>query len=129
MSKREPSPAFLAARELAKKIGRMTDAERGAFVASFPAVITIEGHPLSMHNACMVITQREGATVVGGFKQWLAAGRCVAKGSTAIWIYAPITKKGEQGETGEAGEDKLFFRLVPVFDVSQTVELEQQAAA
>lgn len=121
---KEPSPAFTAARELAKKIGRMSDQERAAFVARFPTVVTVEGHELSAHNACMAITQRDGVTIVGGFKQWLKAGRCVAKGSAAIWIYAPCQAKSDEDD----GESKMFFRLVPVFDVSQTAELEQQEA-
>lgn len=123
MSKREPSEAFKIARTIAKRVSSMTDDERAAFVAKFPAVITIEGHALSGHNAAMALMQRNDVTVVGGFKQWLKAGRCVTKGSTALWIFAPCQSKGDDGE------EKLFFRLVPVFDVTQTGEIENEKAA
>lgn len=120
MAKREPSPAFTAARELAKQVGKMSDSDKAAFVARFPQPVTIEGHALSLGNSIMLLTQFDGATLVGGFRQWLNAGRCVAKGSSALWIFAPSVKKAE----GDSDKDEIRFRLVPVFDISQTVEAE-----
>ena len=46
--------------------------------------------------------------------------RCVRKGEKAIRILAPVTVK-QRDEHGEAtGEKTVFFRTVPVFDVSMT---------
>lgn len=117
MGKKTPSPAFLAARELAKQVSKMTDAQRDELVSRMAAPATIEGRALSARNSIMLYTQLQRVTVVGGFRQWLKAGRSVAKGSSALWIYAPSPYKVTvDGETKE----ELRFRLVPVFDVSQT---------
>lgn len=122
MKTRKPSPAFEAAQELAKVVSGMTEAERSQYVSEVGAVLTIEGHALSIKNTVMAANQLDGVSVVGGFKQWLKAGRCVRKGSTAIWIFAPTTFKDKKGE------DQLRFRLVPVFDVSMTDEAMAEAA-
>ena len=119
---KEPSPAFVAARELAKKVSAMTEQERADLVSRIGTCATVEGHALSIHNTVMLFMQRQDVSIVGGFRQWLKAGRCVGKGSTALWIFAPHAKK-ETDENGEESEG-VYFRLVPVFDVSQTVELE-----
>jgi hypothetical protein len=59
-------------------------------------------------------------TFVAGFRAFLDLNRCVRKGETAIRILAPIAVK-QRDEHGEAtGEKKVFFRTVPVFDVSMT---------
>jgi hypothetical protein len=59
-------------------------------------------------------------TYVAGFRAFLDLNRCVRKGEKAIRILAPVTVKqcDERGE--ETGEKKVFFRTVPVFDVSMT---------
>lgn len=59
-------------------------------------------------------------TYVAGFRAFLQLNRCVRKGEKAIRILAPVTVKqrDEQGE--ETEEKKVFFRAVPVFDVSMT---------
>jgi len=59
-------------------------------------------------------------TYVAGFRAFLDLNRCVRKGEKAIRILAPVAVKqrDEQGE--ETGEKKVFFRTVPVFDVSMT---------
>ena len=85
MAYRKPSPAYLAARSLAKKISEMTEEQKQAFLAKFPAIVTVEGHPLTVHNMVMALNQREDATVIGGFRQWQQAGRQVRQGQKAIW--------------------------------------------
>jgi hypothetical protein len=120
-------------REIAQKISKMTDVERTALVSDWPT--TIEGRQLSMHNACMIAYQG-GATVVGGFWQWKAAGRKVKKGGTGLAIWAPAgERKGEsveEIETGEANADgskkRMRFLLVTVFDISQTEEASATSA-
>ena len=120
MTKSNPSPAFLAAREAAKTLAKMSDAEREALAAQTLQPITIEGHPLSLKNTMLLYLQDHSATVVGGFKQWLSADRVVCKGSSALWIFAPSVRKVET-ESGD--NEEIHFRLVPVFDVSQTQEM------
>ena len=73
----------------------------------------------------MALNQREDATVIGA-SEWQQAGRQVRQGQKAIWIFAPSVKKAETA--GEA--DNIYFRLVPVFDVTQTddaAEAREQA--
>src|SRR3954468_1960450 len=59
-------------------------------------------------------------TYVAGFRAFLALDRCVRKGEKAIHVLAPVTVK-QRDERGEPTEEKaVFFRAVPVFDVSMT---------
>lgn len=112
-------------REYAKAISKMNEAERNALVQSWPT--TIEGHPVSVHNACLLAYQG-GATVIGGFNQWKRAGRYVRKGEhgKSIWIPLGFRKKtDENGETTQEGE-KTGFGLASVFDISQTEANEAQ---
>jgi hypothetical protein len=59
-------------------------------------------------------------TYVAGFRAFLALNRCVRKGQTAIKILAPVTVKQRDDTGEETGEKRIFFRTVPVFDVSMT---------
>lgn len=104
--------------DLSRKIAALDDVQRAQLAAAMP-VVTVAGHALSAHNACMIAMQCASATVVGGFKQWLAAGRCVRKGEHGMMILVPTAKKDP--ETGEPG--KTYFIPGYVFDVSQTEEL------
>lgn len=73
-------------------------------------------HKYSYNNQLLIWSQSDGtATHVAGFKAWLERERVVRKGEKALWIYAPLTKKKDDGETEVFG-----FRLVPVFDIAQT---------
>jgi N-terminal domain of anti-restriction factor ArdC len=57
-------------------------------------------------------------TYVAGFRAWLALNRVVRKGSKAIYILAPVTVKHHDTDGQQNGEKRIFFRSVPVFDVS-----------
>jgi N-terminal domain of anti-restriction factor ArdC len=59
-------------------------------------------------------------TYVAGFRAFLALNRCVRKGEKAIKILAPVAVKQRDEDGEQAGEKRIFFRTVPVFDVSQT---------
>ena len=59
-------------------------------------------------------------TYVAGFRAFLQLNRCVRKGEKAIRILAPIAVKQRDEHADDTGEQKLFFRTVPVFDVSMT---------
>ena len=59
-------------------------------------------------------------TYVAGFRAFLDLNRCVRKGEKAIRILAPVTVKQRDEHGEETGEKQVFFRTVPVFDVSMT---------
>jgi antirestriction protein ArdC len=115
-------------REFAKRVSAMTADDRRA-LADRIGLRTIEGHALSVFNACMVYMQKNPpATVVGGFRQWLTAGRCVRKGEHGFAIWVPIGRENGNREssepTGDDKRDSLRFTLGTVFDVSQTDPVE-----
>ena len=115
-------------RAIAKQISGMSELQRAELVRDWPT--TIEGHQLSMFNACMIALQG-GATVVGGFRQWKRAGRSVMKGQHGLTIWVPLGKdKRDNGQSEQLSEDSpLRFILATVFDVSQTEEQESEVAA
>jgi len=76
-------------------------------------------HHYSFHNRLLIYLQRNEATLVGGMRLWNQKGRHVKKGEKAIWIYAPLLKM-EKTDKGEKKQVLTGFRIVPVFDVSQT---------
>lgn len=114
-------------REIAKRIGAMSEDQRRALIHDWPT--TIEGHRVSVHNACLLAYQGK-ATVIGGFRQWKKAGRYVRKGEHGLTIWIPLgLKKHEDPNTGEVSQDgeRKGFGLATVFDVSQTEEATTQA--
>jgi len=130
MKKRTLTPEQTAARdarraafrELARKVSKMTEDQRQAMIRSMPAIVTIEGRPLSGVNSILLSFQCPGATIVGGFRQWIKAGRCVKKGEHGACIWVPGGAKGSAPADGEAGES-IRFLTGTVFDVTQTAEL------
>src|SRR3954471_10120505 len=124
------------ARDLARQIANMTEEQKALWLARVP-VLTINRTALSGKNHMLVAMQRESATMVAGFRQWLATGRAVRKGQQAIYIFAPAGRGKAEASApssdpgapeGEAGE-AVRFLLVPVFDVSQTDEIDATATA
>jgi hypothetical protein len=80
----------------------------------------------SFGNMLLIWSQMPEATAVCSYNAWLERGRQVRKGEKALRINAPV-KVRERNALGEAetnpdGTEKTWttFRLVPVFDVSQT---------
>src|SRR5436190_20128690 len=67
-------------------------------------------------------SRRPTSPASAGFRAFLALNRCVRKGETAIKILAPVVVK-QPGTDEEGGEERIFFRAVSVFDVSQTEPL------
>jgi hypothetical protein len=108
---------------LAKRIAAMSPTDREALAAQSP-IVTIEGRALSPFNMCLVAMQLPAATVVGGFRQWLKAGRAVMKGQHGASIWVPCGAKSAPDESGETSTEKTFFTAGTVFDVSQTSEIE-----
>ncbi|WP_444812461.1 PBECR4 domain-containing protein [Streptococcus canis] len=82
----------------------------------------------SSRNIQLILAQKPNATYVTSFKQWKETfERSVKQGEKAMRIWAPMTVKQRDPKTGkvlldEKGNEKtaLRFKLVPVFDVSQT---------
>jgi hypothetical protein len=106
--------------------------ERVEFTSKFGAVLTVEGHALSLGNTMLCLMQHSGVSVVGGFRQWIKQGRAVMKGQHGMMIWVPVNKPDKQGEStpvapdnGEAHEAmERRFIIGTVFDISQTQEIE-----
>lgn len=79
----------------------------------------------SERNAMLIVMQAPEATEVAGFKAWQERGRQVRKGEHGIRILAPAGRGASDEPTAEHPEGKpgrQFFRLISVFDISQTDE-------
>ncbi|WP_449455217.1 PBECR4 domain-containing protein [Streptococcus suis] len=82
----------------------------------------------SYRNIQLLKAQMPTVQVVASFKSWKEDfGRTVIKGSKSLRIFAPQITKLRDPQTGEVlkdeqGNDKtrVTFKLVPVFDISQT---------
>lgn len=82
----------------------------------------------SFNNQILIFLQRKNASKVAGKNTWFRQfGRKIKPGERAILIYAPIMVKRKDedisvGEDPTAGvmQKVMRFRLVPVFDISQT---------
>lgn len=83
-------------------------------------------HGYSWRNTLLIASQcRERgieAKQVAGFRAWLRLGRSVRKGEKGLAIWAPMTLKvkSEDDSGREVEEKRTGFRIVKVFDVSQT---------
>jgi antirestriction protein ArdC len=89
-------------------------------------------HHYSFGNCILIAIQKPDATHVAGFGRWKDLGRFVRKGEKGISILAPLVGKRKEDEVGEssqaeqstdkpqAGKVVFGFRVVHVFDVSQT---------
>lgn len=76
-------------------------------------------HDYSIGNQILIAMQRPDATRVAGYRKWQSMDRQVRKGERGIRILAPIVKKVEN-EQGDEEKRAVWFKLVSVFDVSQT---------
>jgi len=76
----------------------------------------------SFGNTLLIWSQAPNATKVAGFNTWKSLGRFVQKGEKGIRILAPMIRKDEAREAGEAGTSTRIagFRCVSVFDYAQT---------
>src|SRR5687767_10495802 len=108
-------------KKLVQLVATMPDDQRAEVAAKLGAVVNTTGHALSPFNCCLLYSQaHRPLTIVGGFKQWLAQGRCVAKGQHGYMIWVPIGRKRK----AEDSEERVSFIAGTVFDISQTVPLE-----
>lgn len=115
-------------RELAKRVAGMSDDERAALVARCATVVTCEGRALSPVNSILLLSQRAGVSMVGGFWQWKKVGRRVRKGEAGLSLWIPAAGKGGELIPGPTMSDaaapgetqRRRFIVGTVFDVSQT---------
>ena len=117
---------------LAQQIGSMTEIQQVQLASSMVTTLTVEGRALSLHNACLLACQCPHATLVGGFQQWIKAGRVVRKGEHGLMIWAPAKRAEDPNRRpGEMSsrDDRPGFIMVTVFDVSQTDAISQAVAS
>jgi len=122
---------------ISKQVKAMAPADREALALRL-GTRTPEGHTLSAWNTCFLWLQAGKAlAIVAGFKQWQKAGRIVKKGEHAAGdILVPMFGNATADKTSEDAKDdtsaesrpEMRFRLVPVFDVEQTEDLNQATA-
>ena len=74
----------------------------------------------SLNNQILIAVQCPHASHVTGYKTWQSLNRHVIKGSKAITILAPSTRRVTDESTGEESRRIVGFRTVSVFDISQT---------
>jgi hypothetical protein len=106
-----------------KQVKALSEGERER-LASRVQVHSIEGRSLSVHNQCLLALQSPGCTIVGGFRQWLKAGRVVQKGESGLMIWIPRFRNKGDTPAGQAPEDTGVegFIVGTVFDIGQTEE-------
>jgi hypothetical protein len=83
-------------------------------------------HAYSAKNKLLIMLQRPDASYVASYTKWRSLGRQVAKGSKAIWVYGPVTRREQDAVTGEMAERIVGFRLLPVFDASDLTDIEDR---
>ena len=82
-------------------------------------------HHYSFNNALLITSQCPHASYVTSYSTWKNNfNRIVRKGEKAIRIIAPCPYKTTNKKTGEE-EDRLAFRAVSVFDISQTIQIPE----
>ena len=62
----------------------------------------------------------EGCELLAPYPKWPKIKRNVKYGSRALFVLAPVVKKIRDEDTDEVIDTKLWFKKVPVFDLSQT---------
>ena len=79
-------------------------------------------HRYSFHNTLSIWLHCPHATQVAGYATWKRLGRFVKKGERGIPILAPcvVRKAVTNDENAEPEEQVVCFKVVYVFDVSQT---------
>lgn len=101
---------------LEEGVERITSGEEFARYLRFSARF----HRYSARNCLLILAQRPGASRVAGYNRWREMGHQVRRGEEAIRILAPVSRTVEDEGTGEKVRALIGFRVVSVFDVSQT---------
>lgn len=111
-------------KELRAKIKNITLDEMKKFSESWKTGYIAGLHKYSFFNYCIASFQlKADVTALAPFKKWAEKGFNVKKGQKAVQIFAPLIKEVEvelaDGSTKKESQI-LGYRLVPVFDLSQT---------
>lgn len=119
-----------------RQVSKMSDDQKRAMLDGAGVIFTTcEGHALSLNNCLLICLQIPGASVLGGFKQWIRAGRCVRKGQHGAMIWVPTGRKAQAesepteppavdpAANGDTEARRQGFIMGTVFDISQTAEL------
>ena len=132
----EPTPPTPTRQERAEQLAATVDAACERLAQQLAAGHTWEYlqflsfharfHRYSPANALLILTQRPDATRVAGLSTWNRLGYRVRAGEKALWIWAPVLRKGVNPATGEEGETLVGFRPAPVFDASQLANLDEK---
>jgi antirestriction protein ArdC len=77
-------------------------------------------HRYSLHNVCLIVSQRPNATRVAGFQTWRSLGRFVRRGEKGIAILAPIDARRRADNADDESKAVVGFRTAYVFDLEQT---------
>ena len=79
-------------------------------------------HRYSFGNLLLILMQKPDASHVAGFRRWKELGRFVKKGEAGIGILAPMRYRAsdDSDQDGEESREIRGFKVVHVFDVSQT---------
>src|SRR5665811_289336 len=80
----------------------------------------------SVRNCLLIKLQCPDATRCAGRTLWNKQGYTIRKGQKAIWIWAPITRRETDPETGELLTLIAGFVPAPVFDFSQLKECDEK---
>ncbi len=128
-----PTHAIRNGQDRAKKLRQQIDDSLDTLAKAIDAVrasdtfrqyldVQARFHKYSWHNTMLIAMQQPEATRVAGYRTWQKLKRQVRKGERGIMIFAPCPFKREvergNGETDTV--DGIYFRVVHVFDVSQT---------
>jgi hypothetical protein len=102
------------------QLANATDAARVAETMTRFLETAAQFHSYSWGNQMLIASSRPDATRVAGYQTWRGAGRQVRRGERGIAILAPVITqlKDESGEP--AGNVRVSFKTVHVFDVAQT---------
>lgn len=81
-------------------------------------------HTYSFANTILILCQMPDASLVMSGKKWNAIDRRMSAGTRALRVFAPLFRKPTADEiaAGRKPDEQILysFKLVPVFDVSQT---------
>ena len=147
MGKRKLSPAKLKAWQEKKDAEKQSLNERfDAFLAEYDELDDDDrglidervkhwmtappvGRGYSERNAMLVVMQAPGATEVRGYVEWRTAGRQVKAGPKSIKIVQHVGAVKDEDESGQEVIKRRLYKLISVFDRSDTYPIEQEAAS
>ena len=114
-------------KELREYLKSLSDDERKAIADKY-GFHSIEGKVYSINNQALILHQAAMMNVeirgtLGGFKQWISAGRVVRKGEHGLMIWFPSQTKGTIKEDNTIEHGNMRFFTTTIFDISQTEEL------